>query len=101
MQENLNNYPKSLMYGCELKQTCFSCPEQYAVFYEDTQIGYLRLRHGIFTAVYPEVSGRVVYTASPKGEGEFEDSERYYYLNFACYALRKAHKKSLDSSTED
>ena len=43
-----------IINGCTLVRTCYACPEQYDVFFHDFQIGYLRLRHGNFTAEYPE-----------------------------------------------
>ena len=30
----------------KLVKTCSACPEQYDAFYEDHQVGYLRVRHG-------------------------------------------------------
>lgn len=71
--------------------TCGACPEQYDVFLGPLQIGYLRLRHGDFRADYPECGGETVYEASPRGDGEFEDDERDYYLRFALKALLDRH----------
>lgn len=71
--------------------TCGACPEQYDVFLGDLQIGYLRLRHGHFRADYPDVGGETVYEASPRGDGEFEDDERDYYLRHALKALSDRH----------
>jgi hypothetical protein len=75
--------------------TCYACPESYDVFLEGTQIGYLRLRHGHFTAVYPDVGGVLVYQADPVGDGIFQDSEREHYLVHAIEALLH-HKNTLD-----
>lgn len=77
--------------GCKLVMTCFACPEQYDVYYNDTQIGYLRLRHGTFTADYPDCGGEQVYTAHPVGDGIFEDNEREYYLTNAIKELLHKH----------
>ena len=64
----------------KLKMTCSACPEQYDVFYNDEQVGYLRLRHGVFTCSYPDVGGEKIYEAYPKGDGSFDYDERDYYI---------------------
>lgn len=89
------DYPEDLL-GCRLIRTCFACPEQYDVFYEDQQIGYLRLRHGAFRADYPDCGGVTVYEASPQGDGVFEDEEREQYLLEAVIAIMDYHYNSLD-----
>lgn len=69
---------------------CYACPEQYDA--RDSQgnyIGYLRLRHGRFTVEYPDVGGKLVYSASPAGDGIFDDAEREYYLQEACTAISR------------
>ncbi len=75
-----------------LVQTCGACPEQYDVFDEYGQVGYLRLRHGYFAATYPDITGEEVYSASTQGDGMFEDSEREYHLSRALEAIRLAHE---------
>lgn len=59
-----------------LKMTCRACPEQYDVFYAGEQIGYLRLRHGHYTARVHNHRGEVVYEADTEGDGMFETDER-------------------------
>ena len=67
-----------------LVQTCTACPEQYDVFDDNGgQIGYLRLRHGHFTAQIDGPGGAVVYEANPQGDGIFEPDERDEYLTAA------------------
>lgn len=74
--------------GVWLKQTCGACPEQYDVFFDRRQIGYLRLRHGWFSATYPDHTGDdVVYTSEPKGDGCFAMDERADELEAAVEAL--------------
>lgn len=73
-------------------QTCGACPEQYDVFDGDEQVGYLRLRHGGFRADYPDSGGKTVYSASPNGDGVFDDDEREFYLSHALEAIRRAHE---------
>ena len=36
-----------------VEMTCFACPEQYDVFLDGEQVGYLRLKHGVFRCDYP------------------------------------------------
>ena len=77
-----------ITYGpIELAQTCSACPEQYDVFLDKRLIGYLRLRHGHFTASYPDAKGAVVYEAETEGDGAFEDHERSFYLTEAVKSL--------------
>lgn len=66
--------------GCDLVITCDACPEQYDVFHNGEQIGYLRLRHGYFAARYGGVNGPTVYESDAKGDGSFNDGEREYHL---------------------
>lgn len=74
--------------GLRLERTCYACPEQYDVFYGETQVGYLRLRHGNFTAECPDCRGELVYFSSDcKGDGLFEESERYEYLTRAVIKI--------------
>ncbi|MFH1049933.1 MAG: hypothetical protein V1779_03265 [bacterium] len=68
--------------------TCYCCPEQYEVFKDGIQVGYLRLRHGFFTCDYPDCNGETVYEEEPKGDGHFEDDERDFYLTKAIESLQ-------------
>lgn len=70
-----------------LVQTCQACPEQYDVFNGDTEVGYLRLRHGYFAAYRHVTDYEPVYEANPKGDGIFELDERDQYLTAAVHAL--------------
>jgi hypothetical protein len=88
----------TLIAGYRLICTCGACPEQYDVFDDATKklVGYLRLRHGVFRADYPDVGGETVYTAEPDGDGIFEDYERVHYLTEAVTALQHRHKNEVD-----
>ena len=77
----------TLVREMNLVQTCGACPEQYDVFLNDEQVGYLRLRHGYFRADYPYCGGVTVYEASPDGDGIFADYERDNYINAALEAI--------------
>lgn len=71
----------------ELEQTCWGCPEQYDVYRDGKQVGYLRLRHGHFRADVPDCGGKTVYSSNPRGDGIFEDDEREIHLNAAIAAI--------------
>ena len=73
--------------GYKLILTCEACPEQYDVFRNGDHVGYLRLRHGVFTAEYPECGGVTLYTGCPDGDGCFRDNERMFYLHEAVNAI--------------
>ncbi len=78
-----------------LKRTCYAWPEQYDAFVDDldgAQVGYLRLRHGFFSVDFPDYAGETIYEASPRGDGQFDDDERDYYLRFAVDAIEKRIK---------
>lgn len=90
-----SHYPKHLL-GCRLIRTCMACPEQYDVLLDNIQIGYLRLRHGKFTAKYVlEHKDVLVYEASPEGDGIFLDNERYKYLLMAVQNLLNYHSEMI------
>lgn len=74
-----------------LIQTCPACPEQYDVVADNGEaVGYLRLRHGIFTAQVPDPSGPVVYIAHTTGDGIFTEEERDRELAAALAAIEGA-----------
>ena len=73
-----------------LVQTCGACPEQYDVYRDGEVVGYLRLRHGHFTAQLFDPNGPLVYESTPRGDGIFEDDERDEYLRLAVNAVQRA-----------
>ena len=73
--------------GYTLVETCGACPEQYDVFKDGKLVGYLRLRHGVFTVDYPDSGGTEIYRAAPRGDGAFEYEERDTYLTRAIQAI--------------
>lgn len=77
--------------GVVLRLTSGACPEQYDAYIGGDKVGYFRLRHGKFYVEYPDVGGETVYKADTKGDGMFEEEERYQHLNAACKALFKRH----------
>ncbi len=66
-----------------LALTCSAYPEQYDALLDGRQVGYLRLRHGIFSVRYPDVDGETIFEARPRGDGAFLDDERESFLNTA------------------
>lgn len=78
-----------------LVQTCGACPEQYDAFLGDRQVGYLRLRHGLFYVDFPACDGETIYeTEEVLGDGIFDESEREKFLSIAKRAiLRKLGEK--------
>lgn len=77
-----------------LVRICEACPEAYDVYLDKTQIGYLRLRHGYFSARYPDPSGEEVYGCRPIGDGIFDECERRFYLLEAVMRLTAVHALS-------
>lgn len=75
-------------------QTCMACPEQYEAWYDDEQIGYVRLRWGHLTAEYPDVGGKYVYSADigdKAWQGCFtDDEERCEHLVKIAEKLKNA-----------
>jgi hypothetical protein len=76
--------------GYHLQLTCSACPEQYDVIKGKAKVGYLRLRHGSFSAEYP-YDGEIVYRAHPNGDGIFDSAEeREIHLTAAIRAIHEA-----------
>lgn len=72
----------------KLVETCSACPEQYDAFYDNQQVGYLRVRHGGFRVDFGFCGGDTIYyTYDIKGDGCFEDEEREFYLGEAKKAI--------------
>lgn len=77
--------------GFRLVNTCGACPEQYDVFRGADRVGYLRLRHGFFSADYPDVWGDPVYESQTVGDGIFHSAqERETHLRYAVEAIKSA-----------
>lgn len=70
-----------------LNRTCYACPEQYDVFLNEEQVGYLRLRHGVFRCDYPACGGETLYYAYCDSDGIFSDEERKEYIPKAIHAI--------------
>lgn len=74
--------------GFTLRLTCESCPEQYEVYKGEKQVGYLRLRHGIFRVDVPDCGVKTVFVTNQcAGDGQFRSDEREHWLDEACRAI--------------
>ena len=68
--------------------TCAACPEQYEAYNSNgKQVGYLRLRHGVFEARVPNNNGSTVFEVEVNGDGLFDPDEREPRLRQAIDAL--------------
>lgn len=47
--------------GLDFELTCSACPEQYSVFLDDQQVGYVRLRWGTVSASLGNAHGEEIY----------------------------------------
>lgn len=73
--------------GIKLELGSFACPEAYDVYNgKGHRIGYLRLRHGNFTVEY---KNKIIYSATPKGDGNFYNEEREFYLTKAIEIIKE------------
>lgn len=84
------------MIELRFEKTCDACPEQYDVFKGGKQVGYIRLRQGVFSCRYPNNHGKTIYAHQFEDEwkGYFDnDEERTFYLEECKNALLKAIKK--------
>lgn len=92
-----NLYPSLFdlnIMGYRLECTCYACPEQYDVYDSDGKmVAYFRLRHGRFDASVPDVGGTIVYESYPKGDGSFDDAERYEELTKALEKVKEHYYK--------
>lgn len=77
------------------EMTCAACPEQYDVWLGERQeqIGYVRARHGVVTAEYPDACERLVYRADlVDSDGDLGDEhERRRHLTAIAALLEDAH----------
>lgn len=77
----------------DFKMTCFACPEQYDIFKNNKQVGYVRLRWGHLTCEYPDVNNKLVYNHNfdDPMKGCFStDEEREEYLTYCAESINKA-----------
>lgn len=85
--------------GYELRLSCRACPEQYDVYKDGKEVAYFRLRHGWFYVSTPTCNDHIIYEASPKGDGIFEEDERMKYLTEAIEAVDKERRENEQKSS--
>lgn len=94
------------------KQTCFSCPEQYNVYQDNKQVGYVRLRHGYLSLSDADISEdwlelEVGDKSIPKpyrliGDDRFDDdNERRFYLALFAKIIHKKLKEPAWHANDD
>jgi hypothetical protein len=77
------------------KKTCDACPEQYDVFKDGKQVGYVRLRWGNLTVESPDCGGELVYEhyfENDSFKGCFDSTEerqKYLELIADCILISK------------
>lgn len=71
--------------GLDFQLTCVACPEQYDVFLDEQQVGYVRLRYGRLTACLGEVGGELIY------DYDFTGFESGWLGVFPNSGVREAH----------
>lgn len=74
----------------DFERTCGACPEQYDVYLEGNQVGYVRLRWGSLRCDYPNVGGETIYQHSFRDafSGCFDnDEQRDYHLDLIAQTV--------------
>lgn len=98
--------------GLCFKQTCFACPEQYDVYQDDKQVGYVRLRHGYLSLSNTDISEDWFELGTgdknfPKpyrliGDDRFDDdNERLFYLTLFAKIIHKKSKEPTWQANDD
>jgi hypothetical protein len=72
-----------IINGLEFVETSMACPEQYDVFKDGKQVGYVRLRHGTLRVDYPDCGDETIFVHHPpEADGGFRDEQqRTFFLN--------------------
>ena len=89
---NVDKLTISVNIPLELILTCEACPEQYDVMLKGVEVGYLRLRHGIFYAQCPSVGGETVYEVMFEdggSDGVFDEADRAIHIPSALLAISR------------
>lgn len=63
------------MIDLHFEQTCFACPEQYDVYCGTRKVGYVRLRHGVFSVSTADMVTDLFTRAFPLEDSEATESE--------------------------
>ncbi|MEK6852958.1 MAG: hypothetical protein AABX59_03705 [Nanoarchaeota archaeon] len=73
-----------IIKGLDFIETCSSCPEQYEVFKDKKEVGYVRLRWGSLRVDYPKCGAETIFDHDFKDNllGCFpNDESREVFLN--------------------
>lgn len=79
-----------IINGLNFRLTCEVAPEQYDVYKDGEQVGYVRLRWGCLTCYVPDYGDKIVYEAEFDDGflGCFEDEEqRIEHLEMCAKAI--------------
>ena len=90
--KDLENFISNItmeIQGYKLKMICEACPEQYDVFKDGEQVGYLVFRYGRFLAETNAYGGEIVYEALVKN-GDFPKNKNNPHLKAAIKAIDKS-----------
>jgi hypothetical protein len=95
-----NEPPDYIVQSLDFIGTCGSCPEQYDVVNSSgVQVGYIRLRGGRLSVVFPEVGGMTLFADrfEDNWKGCFDsEEERMKYLEIAATCINKQLRKIND-----
>ena len=82
--------------------TCDACPEQYDVFRNGKQVGYVRLRFGCLTADYKNVKVYHHCFNNDEYKGSFDtNAERDIFLTFIAKKLKFEERRRADNGRMD
>ena len=93
--KNFNRQDLIVISGLVFHKTCDLCPEQYDVYKNEEQVGYVRLRHGCLTVECPDALDKLIYckTFSDGVRGCFYDNnERISYLKKIAKCIKEELK---------
>lgn len=101
---------KTIINGLTFILTSVGCPEQYEIFKDENQVGYVRIRSGWFRIDYPkhkyEKGSKTIFEKQVSVnmlKGQFNRSERAYYLKLTAdlinYRLEKYEQQTISNKT--
>lgn len=88
-----------MINGYDFICTCVVCPEQYDVFGNGKQVGYVRLRYGVLTLDYPNINGKEIYRFLYDNEwlGSFmSEEDRDFQFSVMSRIIEEYEKRSIE-----
>ena len=82
-----------------LEELCSDYPESYNLIIQDKEVGYLRVRGGIFSVEY-YLASKIIFTTVVDGDGCFCDHERDYFLRKGIKEIILFHHKWINNYKE-